>query len=89
MFITISSIGRLGLFIQNAGWVDPGFKGTLTLEIFNANRNVPIVLYPGMPIGQIIFQYLKEPVIHGYDGKYQNQQGTTESRIHWEDHPYR
>ena len=33
-----SSIGRIGLFIQNAGWVDPGFDGTITLELFNANR---------------------------------------------------
>ena len=33
-----SSIGRIGLFIQNAGWVDPGFEGTITLELFNANR---------------------------------------------------
>ena len=28
-----SSIGRLGLFIQNAGWVDPGFEGQITLEL--------------------------------------------------------
>lgn len=33
-----SSLGRMGLFIQNAGWVDPGFKGEITLELFNANR---------------------------------------------------
>ena len=33
-----SSLGRLGLFIQNAGWVDPGFHGEITLELFNANR---------------------------------------------------
>ena len=79
-----SSIGRLGLFIQNAGWVDPGFKGTITLEIFNANPSTAIHLYPGMPIGQIIFQYLKEPVIRGYDGKYQNQQGVTASRSYWD-----
>ena len=26
------------LFIQNAGWVDPGFKGEITLELYNANR---------------------------------------------------
>jgi dCTP deaminase len=31
-----SSIGRIGLFIQNAGWVDPGFKGRITLELYNA-----------------------------------------------------
>ena len=33
-----SSLGRLGLFIQNAGWVDPGFKCEITLELFNENR---------------------------------------------------
>ena len=31
-----SSLGRMGLFIQNAGWVDPGFKGEITLELYNA-----------------------------------------------------
>lgn len=33
-----SSLGRMGLFVQNAGWVDPGFEGEITLELFNANR---------------------------------------------------
>ena len=33
-----SSLGRMGLFIQNAGWVDPGFRGEITLELYNANR---------------------------------------------------
>lgn len=28
----------MGLFIQNAGWVDPGFEGEITLELYNANR---------------------------------------------------
>ena len=36
-----SSIGRMGLFIQTAGWVDPGFKGRITLELYNAN-SLPI-----------------------------------------------
>src|SRR5436190_19509597 len=41
-----SSIGRLGLVVHaTAGFVDPGFKGTLTLEIANFN-SVPIVLRP-------------------------------------------
>ena len=38
-----SSIGRIGLFIQNAGWVDPGFKGRITLELYNANKPVFLV----------------------------------------------
>jgi dCTP deaminase len=44
-----SSIGRIGLFIQNAGWVDPGFSGTITLELYNANR-LPIRLNSGRRI---------------------------------------
>ncbi|MFJ7512825.1 dCTP deaminase [Peribacillus simplex] len=46
-----SSIGRLGLFIQNAGWVDPGFEGHITLELYNSNR-VPIELKAGRRIYQ-------------------------------------
>ena len=47
-----SSIGRMGLFIQNAEWVDAGFEGRITLELFNAN-SLPIVLSSGrqLPIG--------------------------------------
>ena len=41
-----SSIGSMGLFIQNAGWVDPGFEGNITLELFNANR-LPLRLTSG------------------------------------------
>ena len=45
-----SSLGRLGLIVHaTAGFVDPGFKGTLTLEITNLTR-VPIILWPGKPI---------------------------------------
>lgn len=43
-----SSIGRLGLFIQNAGWVDPGFEGEITLELYNASR-CAIELEAGRP----------------------------------------
>jgi len=48
-----SSLGRLGLFIQNAGWVDPGFKGEITLELFNANR-CAIELKAGRRVGQLV-----------------------------------
>ena len=33
-----SSLGRMGLFIQNAGWADSGFEGEITLELSNSNR---------------------------------------------------
>src|SRR3569833_775949 len=56
-----SSLGRLGLIVHaTAGFVDPGFEGTLTLEITNLTR-VPIKLYPGLPITQLSFIELDEP----------------------------
>ena len=76
-----SSIGRLGLFIQNAGWVDPGFDGTLTLELFNANR-LPIRLRSGRRICQIVFAQLDRSTERPYRGKYQHQSGAVGSRIH-------
>ena len=49
-----SSWARLGLMIATAVYVEPGFKGCMTLELSNVS-NIPIKLYPGMRIGQLIF----------------------------------
>lgn len=76
-----SSMGRLGLFIQNAGWVDPGFEGEITLELFNANR-CAIELKAGVRIGQLVFAQLDQTALHPYRGKYQGQRGATGSRIY-------
>lgn len=75
-----SSIGRMGLFIQNAGWVDPGFCGQITLELYNAN-NLPIEIEAGRRICQIVFAEMDQPVESIYRGKYQNQKGATSSRV--------
>lgn len=74
-----SSIGRTGLFIHNAGWIDPGFRGTITLELFNA-APYPLVLDAGRRICQIVFQMLNQETFD-YAGKYQNEGGTIPSRI--------
>ena len=76
-----SSIGRLGLFIQNAGWVDPGFEGEITLELYNANR-CAIELQCGRRVGQLVFAQLDENALNPYCGKYQGQKGATGSRIY-------
>lgn len=56
-----SSIGRLGLIVHaTAGYVDPGFVGWLTLEMFNLSPR-PIVLDVGMRIAQISFSTIKPP----------------------------
>ena len=75
-----SSLGRMGLFIQNAGWVDPGFKGEITLELFNANRYA-IELECGRRVGQLVFAQLDDIALNPYQGKYQNQKGATGSRV--------
>jgi len=65
-----SSWGRLGLVIATASIVQPGFKGCLTLELANLSES-PIVLYPGLLIGQIIFHEV--PAKAGkaiYEGRY-------------------
>ena len=75
-----SSLGRLGLFIQNAGWVDPGFHGEITLELFNANR-CAIRLQAGRRIGQLVFARMDRAAQNPYRGKYQGQMGATGSRV--------
>lgn len=75
-----SSLGRLGLFIQNAGWVDPGFEGEITLELFNANR-CAIELHTGRRVGQLVFAQLDDHALNPYNGKYQGQRGATASKV--------
>ncbi len=75
-----SSIGRIGLFIQNAGWVDPGFEGQITLELFNAN-SLPIKLDAGRRICQLVFCKMDQVAKTPYQGKYQGQRRTTGSRV--------
>ncbi len=81
-----SSLGRLGLLIHStAGYVDPGWKGNLTLELSNV-ANLPIALYRGMKIGQISFFKMSSPVERPYGSrelgsKYQGQSSPTESKF--------
>ena len=75
-----SSLGRMGLFIQNAGWVDPGFAGEITLELFNANR-CAIELRSGRRVGQLVFALMDRNAENPYRGKYQGQRGATGSRV--------
>ena len=80
-----SSLGRMGLFIQNAGWVDPGFSGEITLELFNANR-CAIELQAGRRIGQLVFAQMDQAASSPYHGKYQGQRGATGSKVYLDDY---
>lgn len=80
-----SSLGRLGLLIHaTAGFIDPGFKGTITLEICNLNDRA-IILRPGLAICQISYTKLTSPATEPYghpklNSKYQGQDGVVASR---------
>lgn len=82
-----SSLGRIGLFTHiTAGFIDPGFSGHITLELFNA-LDVPLVLYPGMKIGQLCFFRMYSTPRNPYGSSsvgshYQGQRGPTRSKIH-------
>jgi dCTP deaminase len=80
-----SSLGRLGLLTHaTAGFVDPGFSGHVTLELSNV-ATLPIILWPGMKIGQLCFFRLSSPAENPYGSAkygshYQGQRGPTASR---------
>jgi len=63
-----SGWGRMGLVIATATKVDPGFRGCITLEIINEGE-VPLILYPGLPIAQLVFHEAAGPA--SYRGTYQ------------------
>lgn len=68
-----SSLGRMGLEHLHAGFFDPGFMGTATLELVNV-APWPVLLKAGQPIVQLVFMECYPPVI-GYDktGRYNGQ----------------
>jgi len=82
-----SSLGRLGLLTHStAGFIDPGFSGHVTLELSNV-ATLPIMLWPGMKIGQLCFFRLSSSAQHPYGStgsgsRYQGQRGPTASRSH-------
>ncbi len=75
-----SSLGRMGVFLQNSGWVDPGFEGEITFGLLNAN-DVPVKLTSGVRICQLVFVKLDQIAMRPYRGKYQGQRNATGSRV--------
>lgn len=77
-----STWARRGLLVECAGFVDPGFSGTIVLEIKNLHHEEPILLSYEDRIAQIAFyqtdQRCERP--YGSDGlgsHYQGQHGPT------------
>lgn len=81
-----SSMGRLGVTMHvTAGFIDPGFEGNITLEISNIGK-MPVVLYPGQRVCQIVFETMTSPAKRPYghperNSKYMGQTKPEGSRI--------
>lgn len=75
-----STMGRWGLSIHTtAGLCDPGFKGTITLEL--TSFGVPLVVRPGQPIGQLAFIRMNEEVEHPYGAEKQGSRYQAQTTV--------
>lgn len=75
-----STLARNGLIVHlTAGWCDPGFSGHVTMELFNTRR-CPIMLTPGMRIGQALFMRLTEHTDRPYSGRYAGSIGVQQPK---------
>jgi dCTP deaminase len=61
-----STLARLGLQVEAAGYVDPGWKGNLTVELKNLTQRRGIKLQYGMKIAQIRFEQISSKPEHVY-----------------------
>lgn len=86
-----STWGRVGLQVHStAGFVDPGFEGTLTFELHNMGK-LPIPLYPGVRVAQISFHRcipVSETYAEKSGAKYAKSTGTKYTMF-YEDYEYK
>ena len=81
-----SSVARLGLMVHiTAGFIDSGYNGNITLELYNCSDK-EIVLHYGDSICQIVFERLSSPCVRPYGSaelgsKYQNSKGVVRSKL--------
>lgn len=73
-----SSFGRRGVLI-GGGYVDPGFRGNLTLCLVNMGDE-DVTLQKGERVVQMIFHQVTGST-DGYGGRYQDSTGTVGVRI--------
>lgn len=82
-FALKSSLARTGFEHLLAGFIDPGFNNSvLTLELKNARTSKSLPLWPGMRIGQIIFQQMSGIPLKSYkeSGRYNGDKQVTQCK---------
>lgn len=73
-----STWGRTGLIIATATYIQPGFKGCVTLELLNEGE-IPLVLYPGLRVAQLVLSRTEEACAS--NSRYQYQTGPEFPRL--------
>ncbi len=81
-----SSLGRIGIVVHvTSGFVDPGFRGRLVLEMTNVGK-MPVALHTNMRICKLVFFKLSSAAERPYymrsDAKYLKQDSVLGSKIH-------
>jgi dCTP deaminase len=74
-----SSLARAGL-VGSFALVDPGFRGQLTISLFNAS-NETVRLRAGEKFVQIVLHSLTTKTLRPYMGRYQDSQGIVRTRV--------
>lgn len=65
-----SSLGRLGVLVHStAGSIDPGYKGSIIIELMNGGM-FPVTLYPLLRVATLTLMYLTSESKYPYKGKY-------------------
>ena len=83
MVVGKSSTGRLGVDVENAGLIDSGFEGTITLELYNKQKSIGYKIPVGYPIAQVVFFECNEvevPYCNKTSARYCGQRGATPYR---------
>ena len=82
-FVLKSSRAREGYAHNGAGWCDPGWYGSkLTMQLTNVSKEMPLPLYLGLKIGQMVFSRMSQPPGQSYaeTGNY-NEDGTVQPSV--------
>lgn len=78
LIMSKSSVFRKGLVIGSAGWIDPGFKGNLTILMYNSTQKTIRLRYM-QKMWNLVFTKIN-PVENIYEGKYQGSKGIVEEK---------
>ena len=78
-----SSWGRVGLLVATAVTVQPGYTGSLTLELINEG-DIPMQLWPGLRVAQLVVEQMDQRTSHPYSKGYVRAIGPETARLGWD-----